>query len=228
MKKNGANRKFSKSQQGKADLKPIVAIFNKLARRMDRLDQKMDFLRKDTAREFKKSDSFRKETAEQFKASRKETDAQFKASRKETDAQFKASRKETDAQFKASRKETDAQFKASRKEMKQEIKSVREDVMKYHFAARDENRIIADEHARTLTKNYTTMDRMAKDYSRWLIEKQYNDVELERHSREINELAEKDTQKDMLLHDLQKRVAALENTKNGNTATLHPEPQLEE
>lgn len=206
MKRNGANRKFSKSQQGKANLKPVIAIMDKLATQMNRLDKKIDFIRKETAQEFKKSrkeiDSLRKETAQKFEKSRSES-----------------------ASF---RKETAEQFKASRKEMKQEIKSVREDMAKYYFAARDENRIIADEHARTLTKNYTTMDGMAKDYSRWLIEKQYNDVELERHSREIKELAEKGTEKDMRLHDLQNRVAALENTKNGGAATFQPEPQLTE
>jgi uncharacterized protein YpuA (DUF1002 family) len=58
------------------------------------------------------------------------------------------------------------EFKKSRRETKQEIRSVRKDMAKYYFAAREENRIIADEHARTLTKIFTTMDGMAKDYSR--------------------------------------------------------------
>jgi len=181
MKKNGVNRKTGRSQQGKSDLKPVIAIINKLATRMDRLDKKMTL-------------------------------------------QFEKSSKETASL----RKEMKQEIKNVRKDMKQNIRSVREDVAKYYLMARDENRIIAGEHARTLTKTYTTMDRMAKDYSRWLIEKQYNDVELERHSREIKELAEKDTEKDMRLQNLQKRVAALENTKNGGAATFQPEPQLTE
>jgi len=188
MKKNGVNRKSSRSQQGKSDLKPVIAVINKLATRIDRLDKKMDSFRKETARKFEKSSQ---ETA-------------------------------------SLRKEMKQEIHSVRKGMKQEIKSVRDDVAKYYFMARDESRIIADEHARTLTKTYTTMDRMAKDYSRWLIEKQYNDVELERHSREITELAEKDTEKDMRLQNLQNRVAALENTKNGGAATFQPEPQLTE
>lgn len=198
MKGNGAHRKSQRSSQGKNNLKPVLDLLHKLATRMDRLDKKVDSVRKEAAQEFKRLDSFRKETAQEFKRSD------------------------------SFRKETAEQFKASRKEMKQEIKSVREDMAKYYLMARDENRIIANEHARTLTKIYTTMDAMAKDYSRWLIEKQYNDVELERHSREIKELVEKDTEKSLLLDDLQKRVVALEKTKNGGTATFQPEPQLKE
>jgi hypothetical protein len=200
MKRNGADRKPHRSSQGRNDLKPLLALMSKLATRMDRLDKKMDSMRKETIREFKKSDSFRKETAQKFEKSRKENFS--------------------------FRKEMKQEIQSVRKDMRQNIGSVRDDVAKYYLMARDGSRIIADEHARTLTKNYTTMDHMAKDYSRWLIEKQYNDVELERHSREIKELAEKDTEKDMRLQNLQKRVAVLENTKHGGAATFQPEPQL--
>lgn len=141
---------------------------------------------------------------------------------KETAQEFKKSRKANDS----FRKETAEQFKASRKEMKQEIQNVRKEMAKYYFDARDENRIIADEHARTLTKTYSTMDAMAKDYSRWLIEKQYNDVKLERHSLAIKELFEKDTEKDVRLQDLQKRVVALERAKNGRPSSPQSETTL--
>ena len=220
MKKNGVNRKPSGSQKGKFDLKPVIAAINKLATRMERLDKKMDSFRQETARKFEKSS---KETA----SLRKEMALEFNKSREET----AALRQDMVREFQKSdsfRKETTEQFKISHKGMKQQIKSVRDEVAKYYFMAHDESRIIADEHARTLTKTYTTMDRMAKDYSRWLIEKQYNDVELERHSREIKELTEKDSEKDMRLHNLQSRVAALENTKNGGAAIFQSEPQLTE
>jgi hypothetical protein len=151
MKKNGVTHKSGQSHRGKGDLKPAIAIMDKLVTRIDRLDKKIDSVRKEAAQ---------------------------------------------------ARKETKREIQSVRKDMKQDIKSVREDVPKYYLMARDENRIIADEHARTLTKTYTTMDAMAKDYSRWLIEKQYNDVELERHSRVIKELAEKGAEKDLRLQDL--------------------------
>jgi hypothetical protein len=199
MKKNGVNRKSVRSPHVKTDLKPVIVVINKLATRMDRLDKKMD--------------SFRRETALKFEKSRKET---------------VSLRKEMTQEIHSVRKNMKKEILSVRKDMKKDNKSVRDDVAKYYFMAQDESRIIADEHARTLTKTYTTMDRMAKDYSRWLIEKQYNDVELERHSREIKELTEKDAEKGMRLHDLQNRVAVLENTKNGGVATFQPVPQLAE
>jgi hypothetical protein len=120
------------------------------------------------------------------------------------------------------------EFKKSRRETKQDIQGVRKDMAKYYFAAREENRIIADEHARTLTKVFTTMDRMAKDYSRWLYEKQFNDAELKRHSRAIDELKEKGAQNETVLQDLQKRVVVLESAKNGKPVSPEPSPQLKE
>jgi len=192
MKKNGVNHRSNQSSQGKISFKPVIAFMDKLATRMNRLDKKMD--------------SIRKETGEQFKASRKEMQQGIQGVRKEMKQEIQG----------------------ARREIKEEIQTARKETAKHYFDARDENRIIADEHARTLTKTYTTMDAMAKDYSRWLIEKQYNDVELERHSRTIKELVEKDTEKNGLLQDLQKRVVALENVKNGKATLPQPVSKLEE
>jgi hypothetical protein len=151
-------------------------------------------------------------------------DKKIDSIRKETALEFKKSRKENYS----FRKETALEFKKSRRESKQDIRSVRKDMAKYYFAAREENRIIADEHARTLTQTFTTMDGMAKDYSRWLYEKQFNDAELKRHSRAIAELKEKDAQKETTLQDLQKRVTALENANNGKPVLPQPSPQPKE
>jgi hypothetical protein len=126
------------------------------------------------------------------------------------------------------RRETAQEFKKSRRESKQDIRSVRKDMAKYYFAAREENRIIADEHARTLTQTFTIMDGMARDYSRWLYEKQFNDAELKRHGRAIDELKEKDARKETTLQDLQKRVVALENANNSKPVLPEPSPQLKE
>ncbi len=113
----------------------------------------------------------------------------------------------------------ETELKTFRKETAREFKVVRHDMAKYYFAAREENKVIANEHARTLTKILTTVDAMAKDYSRWLYEKQFSDAELSRHTREINALKEKDAAKENVLQDLQKRVVTLENAKNGRPAS---------
>jgi hypothetical protein len=208
MKRTGVNHNSSKSQQGKTNLHPVIALMDKLATRMNLLDKKIDSIRKENALEFMKSrkenDSFRKETAQEFKKSRRESKQDIQSLRKETAQELKKSRRES----------------------KQDIQSVRNDMAKYYFAAREENRIIADEHARTLTQTFTTMDGMAKDYSRWLYEKQFNDAELKRHSRAIDELKEKDAQKETALQDLQKRVVVLESANNGKPVS--PSPQLKE
>jgi hypothetical protein len=72
------------------------------------------------------------------------------------------------------------------------------------------------------------MDGMARDYSRWLYEKQFNDAELKRHGRAIDELKEKDARKETTLQDLQKRVVALENANNSKPVLPEPSPQLKE
>jgi hypothetical protein len=57
---------------------------------------------------------------------------------------------------------------------------------------------------------------------------QFNDAELKRHSRAIDELKEKDARRETTLQDLQKRVVALENAKNGKPVLPEPSPQLKE
>lgn len=135
-----SKRRPDKARTGKNSFKPILVRLDKFDRRINLLDKKVGMFRQETAREFKKV-------------------------RQETAIEFKKVRQETAREFKKVRKETAVEFIKFRREVKQEIHSVRTDMTKYYLAARDENRMIANEHARTLNKMLTTMDTMAKQYT---------------------------------------------------------------